>query len=79
LVELTYAKPAHDMARHYSFCGLMWDADWDVQPDSSFQFLFENVGEGTLTAAHGEWEANSKIGRPPGKGFYRNVTPTLSR
>ena len=57
------------------FAGLMWDADWDVQPDSSFQFLFENVDEGTLTAAHGEWEANSRIGRQPGKGVYRNVTP----
>jgi len=57
------------------FAGLMWDADWDVQPDSSFQFLFENVDEGTLTAAQGEWESKSKIGRPAGKGIYRNVTP----
>lgn len=53
----------------------MWDADWDVRSDSSFEFLFENVDEGTVTAAHGEWEAKSKIGRPPAKGIYRNVTP----
>ena len=57
------------------FAGLMWDVDWDVRSDSSFEFLFENVDEGTVTAAHGEWEANSKIGRPPAKGVYRNVTP----
>ncbi len=57
------------------FAGLMWDADWTVQPDSSFQFLFENVDEGTLTAAQGEWESKSKLGRPAGKGIYRNVTP----
>lgn len=52
----------------------MWDADWDVQPDSSFHFLFENVDEGTLTATNGEWEAILRIGRPSGKGVYRNVT-----
>jgi hypothetical protein len=57
------------------FGGLMWDADWDVQSDSSFQFLFENTDEGTLTATRGEWESSSKLGRPPGKGVYRNVTP----
>jgi TIR domain len=57
------------------FAGLMWDADWDVRPDSSFEFLFENVDEGTVTTAHGEWEANSRIGRPSTKGIYRNVTP----
>jgi hypothetical protein len=57
------------------FAGLMWDADWDVQPDSSFQFLFENLDEGMMTATQGEWEAVSKIGRPSAKGVYRNVTP----
>jgi len=57
------------------FAGLMWDVDWEVQPDSSFQFLFENVDEGTLTAERGEWEATSKLGRPSAKGVYRNVTP----
>jgi hypothetical protein len=57
------------------FAGLMWDADWDVRADSSFEFLFENVDEGTVAAAHGEWEAKSIIGRPPAKGIYRNVTP----
>jgi len=56
------------------FAGLMWDADWDVHPDSSFEFLFENMDEGTVAAAHGEWEATSRIGRPPSKGIYRNVT-----
>ena len=57
------------------FAGLMWDVDWDVRSDSSFEFLFENLDEGTVTIAHGEWEAKSKIGRPPAKGIYRNVTP----
>ena len=57
------------------FAGLMWDADWDVRSDSSFEFLFENLDEGTVTATHGEWEAKSIIGRPPAKGIYRNVTP----
>jgi hypothetical protein len=55
--------------------GLMWDADGDVRSDSSFEFLFENLDEGIVTAAHGEWEAKSRIGRPPAKGIYRNVTP----
>jgi hypothetical protein len=57
------------------FAGLMWDADWDVRSDSSYEFLFENLDEGTVTAAHGEWESKSRIGRPPAKGVYRNVTP----
>jgi hypothetical protein len=57
------------------FGGLMWDADWDVRSDSSYEFLLENVDEGTVTMAHGEWEAKSGIGRPPAKGIYRNVTP----
>jgi len=55
--------------------GLMWDADWDVRSDSSYEFLLENIDEGTITTAHGEWEAKSKIGRPDAKGIYRNVTP----
>ena len=57
------------------FAGLMWDVDWDVRSDSSFEFLFENLDEGTVTAARGEWEAKSRIGRPATKGIYRNVTP----
>jgi TIR domain len=57
------------------FAGLMWDADWDVRADSSFEFMLQNVDEGIVTAAHGEWEATSKIGRPSAKGIYRNVTP----
>jgi hypothetical protein len=57
------------------FAGLMWDIDWDVRSDSSFEFLFENLDEGIVTAAHGEWEAKSRIGKPPAKGIYRNVTP----
>jgi hypothetical protein len=57
------------------FGGLMWDADWDVRSDSSYEFLLENVDEGTVAIAHGEWEAKSGIGRPPAKGIYRNVTP----
>ena len=57
------------------YTGLMWDADWEIQPDSSYQFLFENTDEGTLTATHGTWESSSQLGRPSGKGFYRNVTP----
>jgi hypothetical protein len=57
------------------FAGLMWDADWDVRSDSSFEFLLQNVDEGIVTASHGEWEAKSKIGRPSAKGIYRNVTP----
>jgi hypothetical protein len=57
------------------FGGMMWEADWDVRSDSSYEFLLENIDEGTVTAAHGEWEASSKIGRPSAKGIYRNVTP----
>jgi hypothetical protein len=57
------------------FAGLMWDADWEVQPDSTFQFLFENTDEGMLTAMNGQWESNSSVGRGTGKGIYRNVTP----
>ena len=57
------------------FGGLMWDADWDVRSDSSYEFLLENLDEGTVAIAHGEWEAKSGIGRPPAKGIYRNVTP----
>lgn len=57
------------------FAGSMWDADWEVHPDSSYEFLFENLDEGTVIAAHGEWESKSKIGRPSTKGIYRNVTP----
>lgn len=55
--------------------GLMWDADWDVRSDSSYEFLLENIDEGTITTAHGEWESKSKIGRPSATGIYRNVTP----
>lgn len=63
------------MERYHTLCWRDVDAVWEVQPDSSFQFLLENVDERTLTASHGKWEANSKIGRPPAKGVYRNVTP----
>jgi TIR domain-containing protein len=55
--------------------GLMWDVNWDVRSDSSYEGLFENLDEGTVTAAHGEWEAKSRIGKPPAQGIYRNVTP----
>jgi hypothetical protein len=55
--------------------GLMWDVNWDVRSDSSYEGLFESLDEGTVTAAHGEWEAKSRIGKPPAKGIYRNVTP----
>ena len=57
------------------FGGLMWEADWDVRSDSSYEFLLQNVDEGIVTATHGEWESKSKIGRPSAKGIYRNVTP----
>lgn len=58
---------------------MMWDADWDVRSALSLEFLFENPNEGTVTAAEGEWEAESRIGRSPAKGIYRNVTRTRSR
>jgi hypothetical protein len=57
------------------FGGLMWDANWDVRSDSSYEFLLDNLDEGTVTIARGEWESKSGIGRPPAKGIYRNVTP----
>jgi hypothetical protein len=53
----------------------MWDANWDVRSDSSYEFLLDNLDEGTVTIARGEWESKSGIGRPPAKGIYRNVTP----
>lgn len=57
------------------FLGLNWDVTWEVQPDLSFHVLFENEDEGNFTAAGGEWETKSRLGRPDGKGIYRNVTP----
>jgi TIR domain len=54
---------------------LTWDAVWDVLPDSSYHVLFDNVDEGFFTAGAGKWEAKSSLGRPPGNGMYRNVTP----
>ncbi len=54
----------------------MWDAEWDVRPDSSYQFLFETSDEGTVTATTRRMgiEINDRkaIGS---KGIYRNVTP----